>query len=175
MPKEVFCIFPCSLLISRKARNALHATSLPTPPQYPNTYSEDRFSPETNQAVSVHHWAQGRHKPGSGEKTVEGGGAHGQHPGANPGCAFTSDPKPRGLQMSTRVSVLGRFVCGAQEKWSKDHLLWLRFECTVISHPGEGIPYLVTHFRKSSLLACDNNQGRERKFPGVCTLSPSTA
>lgn len=103
------------------------------------------------------------------------GGAHGQHPGAIPGCTFTSDPKPRGLQMSTRVSVLGRFVCGAQEKWSKDPLSWLRFECTVISYPGEGIPYLVTHFRKSSLLACDNNQGRERKFPGVCTLSPRTA
>lgn len=35
----------------------------------------------------------------------------------------------------------------------------------------EGIPYLVTHFRKSFLLACVKNQ--DRKFPRVCTLSPS--
>ena len=87
--------------------------------------------------------------------------------------AFTRDPKARGLKMSMWVSILGRSVGGVQKNGSEDHLLWLRFECTVISHPREGIPYLVTRFRKSFLLACDKNQ--KRKFPGVCTLSPSMA
>ena len=151
-------------------RNVFHAISLPTLPQHSNTYCEDRQSLRQTRLSGFIVGQRGDTNPGRGRRRKVGWGGMAT---ARKHWAFTSDPRARGLKMNMWVSILGRSVGGVQKNGSEDHLLWLRFECTVISHPGEGIPYLVTRFRKSFLLACDKNQ--KRKFPGVCTLSPSMA
>lgn len=106
------------------------------------TYLEDRF-PQDKPGCVVHSWAEGRHKSGLGREREEdgAGGRHGQHWKPSTGWAFTESPKAQGLKTSTQCSVLERCVSGVQGKWSRDHLLWLGFGCTVISHPSEGTPY----------------------------------
>lgn len=151
-------------------RNVFYAISLPTLPQHSNTYCEDRYSLRQTRLSGFIVGQRGDTSPGRGRRKKVGRGCMAT---ARKHWAFTSNPKAQGLKMSTWVSILGRSVGGVQKNGSEDHLSWLRFECTVISHPGKGIPYLVTRFRKSFLPACDKNQNR--KFPGVCTLSPSMA